>query len=126
MTTLEYKFNFSYLKNGSPIVTISALGLSFNKGAIELLGNPKQIIIGYDEKHHAIGVKDRGDNIDAPYYEFSSRIKNNWVRIGAKDFTKYLSKTTQIDFLTKAKQFIPDFDEDSQTLIVIVDTEHLK
>lgn len=126
MRKLDFNFNFSYLKNGSPIVTISSLGLAFNKGAIDLLGNPKQIIIGYDEKRHAIGVKDRGDNIDAPYYEFSSRIKNDWIRIGAKDFAKYLSKVTQIDFLTKAKQFIPEFDDESKTLIVIVDHEHLK
>jgi hypothetical protein len=48
------------------------------------------------------------------------------VRIGAKDFVKYLSKVSGIDFLKKAKQFIPEYDAETQTLIIVVDEQHLK
>jgi uncharacterized membrane protein YkvI len=37
-----------------------------------------------------------------------------------------LYTTTNIDFVTKAKQFIATYDEDTKTLIVIVDEEHMK
>ena len=123
---MAFNFDFSYLKNGTPIVTLSSFGIAFNKGAIESLGIPDQVIIGFDQEHRAIGVRARGSDTTSPYYDFASRVKNDWIRIGAKDFTKYLSRISGIDFLTKAKQFIADFDEETQTLIVVIDEQHLK
>ena len=123
---MAYNFDFSYLKNGSPIVTLSSFGIAFNKGAIESLGVPDQVIIGYDQEQRAIGVRARGDDTVSPYFDFAPRIKNDWIRIGAKDFIKYLSRVSKIDFLTKAKQFIAEYDEETQTLIVVIDEEHLK
>lgn len=123
---MDYNFDFSYLKNGSPIVTLSAFGIAFNKGAIDTLGKPAQVIIGYDQENRAIGVRGRGEDSTVPSYEFASRIKNDWIRIGAKDFMKYLSRTSGIDFLSKSKQFVAEFDDKTQTLIVIIDEAHLK
>ena len=117
---MAYNFDFSYLKNGAPAVTLSSFGIAFNKGAIESLGTPDQIIIGYDP------VRARGDDTTSPCYDFAPRVKNDWIRIGAKDFMKHLSRTSKIDFLTKAKQFIADFDEETQTLIIVIDEAHLK
>ena len=123
---VAYNFDFSYLKNGAPAVTLSSFGIAFNKGAIESLGVPDQVIIGYDQEKQAIGVRARGDDTDSPYYDFAPRVKNDWIRIGAKDFMKYLSRISRIDFLSKAKQFIAEFDEETQTLVIVIDEEHLK
>ncbi len=124
---MDFLFDFTYLKNGSPVVTLSALGLAFNKGAIDMLGAPDEVVVGYDEKRRAIGIRQATNEPPAiPRYKFADRAKNDWVRIGAKDFTKYLARISGIDFLSKAKQFVPLFDEDTRTLIVIVDEEHLK
>ena len=123
---MAYNFDFSYLKNGAPAVTLSSFGIAFNKGAIESLGVPDQVIIGYDQEKQAIGVRARGDDTDSPYYDFAPHAKNDWIRIGAKDFMKYLSRISRIDFLSKAKQFIAEFDEETQTLVIVIDEEHLK
>ena len=123
---MAYNFDFSYLKNGAPAVTLSSFGIAFNKGAIESLGVPDQVIIGYDQEKQAIGVRARGDDTDSPYYDFAPSVKNDWIRIGAKDFMKYLSRISRIDFLSKAKQFIAEFDEETQTLVIVIDEEHLK
>ena len=123
---MAYDFNFEYIRHGGPVVTLSSLGISFNRGAIDALGNPDQVLLGYDEKYRAIGVRARGDDTTSPFYEFGSRVKNDWVRIGAKDFARYLAKVSGIDFLTKAKQFIPEYDEETQTLVIVVDEDHLK
>ncbi len=123
---MSYNFDFSFLKNGNPIVTMSAFGIAFNKGAIEALGCPDEIVIGYDQHAHAIGVRAKEPGSSAPSFSFGSRVKNDWIRIGAKDFSKYLSKVSGIDFLEKATQFTAEFDEESKTLIVIVDEDHLK
>lgn len=123
---VAYSFDFSFLKNGSPIVTLSSFGISFNKGAIEALGTPEQVIIGFDPEARAIGVRARGEDTTSPAYDFARRIKNDWIRIGAKDFVKYLAKISGIDFLTKAKQFIAEYDPETKTLVVVVDDQHLK
>ena len=93
---MSFSFDFNFLKNGAPIVTLSALGLAFNRGAIDILGVPERVIIGYDEKNHAIGVRACPPDTTAPCYDFASRIKNDWVRIGAKDFSKYLSRSAAL------------------------------
>ena len=124
---MDFLFDFTYLKNGSPIVTLSSLGLACNKGAIDMLGAPDEVVVGYDEKRHAIGIRQAtNEPPEIPRYKFADRVKNDWIRIGAKDFAKYLARISGIDFLTKAKQFVPLFDEDTRTLIVIVDEAHLK
>lgn len=123
---MAYDFNFEYIRHGGSVVTLSSLGISFNRGAIDALGNPDQVLLGYDEKQRAIGVRARGEDTTSPFYEFGSRVKNDWVRIGAKDFARYLAKVSGIDFLTKAKQFIPEYDEETQTLVIVVDEDHLK
>lgn len=121
-----FNFDFNFIKSGAPIVTISGFGLAFNKISRNLLGFPRKINIGFDENAHAIGVRAHNDDPKIDSYEFESRVKDGWVRIGCKDFTKYLSSITNIDFSSKARQFISEYDAESQTLIVIVDEEHLK
>ena len=123
---MSFNFDFSYLKNGCPIVSLSSFGIAFNKGAIEALGTPDQVIIGFDQEACAIGIRARGADTTSPAYDFARRIKNGWMRIGAKDFMKYLAKVSCIDFLSKSKQFMAEYDLDTETLIVVVDEQHLK
>ena len=42
-------------------------------------------------------------NLITKYFEFETRVRNGWVRIGAKDFVNYLSVISEIDFIRKAK-----------------------
>lgn len=120
-----FNFDFSFVRSGAPIITLSATGIAFNSGARAMLNYPPKIDIGYDEERTAIGVcEHRIENQGKPY-EFEGREKDGWIRISCRDFMRYLSLKSGIDF-TKAKQFIPEFDKTEQMLIVIVDKEHLK
>lgn len=122
-----YNFDFSFARSGTPVVTLSATGISFNSGARSLLGFPQKVDIGYDTQAKVIGVRPHVDGKFVPEpYEFEPREKDGWVRINAKDFSRYLEQQTGIRFREKAKQFLPEFDEDTSTLIVVLDEEHLK
>lgn len=59
-------------------------------------------------------------------YDFEGRVKNDWVRIGCRDFMRYLFLETGIDFITKAMQFIAKFNADEETLVIIVDEAQLR
>ena len=122
----NYSFDFSFVKDGSPIVTLSSIGIAFNAGARRVLKYPDEVMIGFDDSTNAIGVmRWDGDN-NKNHYTFESREKDNWVRISMRDFMKYLSKKTEIDFLNKAIQFLPEYDESTNTLIIVVDNDHKK
>lgn len=125
-----YTYNYTCLKNMAPIVTISALSIAFNKGAVDMLSSPAKVIIGFDKEHKVIGITPVDEMSDSlgkniPIYEFGSRLRNEWVRIGAKDFIRYLSEITGISF-KKAVQFSPSIDEDGKTLMVFVDKDHMR
>lgn len=120
-----YKFDFSFVRSGAPIITLSSTGLAFNSIVIKMLDKPEYIDIGYDENANAIGVCAHRSENDGNAYEFEPREKNGWVRISCRDFMRYLAQRNSLDF-SKARQFIPEYDKDSDMLIVIVDEAHMK
>jgi len=124
-----FNFNFRVTKSGAPYVTLSSFGIAFNDLSQEKLKRPEEIIIGFDEDKHAIGIKAYSGEKDVPTFTFASKVRHNWVRIGCKDFMRYVAslvKDQGIDFLTRGKSFIADFDDDTQTLIIVLDKEHMK
>lgn len=122
----KFTFDFSFIRSGPPVVTVSATGIAFNAGSRSLLGFPQQVDIGYDPKMKAIGVCAHQEGSTAEPYEFETREKDGWIRINAKEFSRYLEQQTGMKFREKAKQFLPEFDEETGMLIVIIDEEHLK
>ena len=122
----SFDFDFSFVRCGPPVVTLSAIGIAFNAGARSLLGFPSRVDIGYDAKAKAIGIRAHTSDSPAEPYEFESREQDGWVRINAKDFSRYLEQQTGMKFREKAIQFLPEQDEKTGMLIVIIDEEHRK
>ncbi|MCL2532198.1 MAG: hypothetical protein FWE40_08600 [Oscillospiraceae bacterium] len=115
---MTFNFDFSAVSGGAPFVTLSSLGISFNSVSISKLGNPEKVIVGFDEEHCALGIRAyRGEPNKA--YEFASRVKQGWIKIGCKDFIKYLQSLTALDFST-AKKYVASYDGESETLIVMI------
>ncbi len=121
-----YKFDFTYIKSGTPLVTLSSLGIAFNRASRNLLGNPERVLVGYDAAAHVIGVKAVVQGDEGDVYEFATRAKNDWVRIGCKDFIKHLALETGLHFDKKAIQFLVSYDPEIMMLIIQVDEQHMK
>ena len=123
---MPYNFDFNFVKNGTPIVTLSSLGIAFNHASRKVIGDPDKILVGYDAAAHAIGVKAASESDVGAIYDFAPRVKNDWVRIGCKDFIKHLAIETGISFDKKAVQFMASYDTDLKMLIIKVDEQHMK
>ncbi len=121
---MNFNFDWNYVSSGAPYVTISELSLGFNSPAISMLKNPENIVIGFDEEHLTIGVKDAKGMENVKPYKFYSRMKHGWIRIGCKDFIKYLSAISGITF-TPAKKFIARYDPEEQILYIKVSKEEV-
>lgn len=121
---MNYNFDWDIVSEGAPYVTISKLGLAFNMASIRKLGSPAFVILGFDYEQMAIGIKDATEILEEcnNAYPFRERIKNNWVRIGCREFVRYLEKLSGLDF-TKAKRYIADFDLENKLLIVKINSE---
>jgi len=117
----EMKFNFdwNYVAAGAPYITISELSLGFNTPSVSLLGNPEEVVVGFDEQTLTIGVKKYDGNENVKAYKFYSRMKNGWVRIGCKDFIKYLSTLTGLQF-SPAIRYVAKYDAEEQILYISV------
>lgn len=122
----EFQFDFSFIKNGTPIVTLNSIGMAFNSGCRAMLGFPAQINIGYDERANALAFRPHDPNSDAIPYDFETREKDGWIRLSMRDFMRFLYQRSGIDFMHKAVQFIPDYDASSGMLTFVVDEAHIK
>ena len=116
---MKFNFDWNYVAAGAPYITISGLALGFNAPAIALLGNPEEVIIGFDDQTMTIGVKKYDGNENVKSYKFYSRMKNGWVRIGCKEFIKYLSSLTGLEF-SPAIRYIAKYDEQEEILYISV------
>ena len=116
---MKFNFDWNYVAAGAPYITISELAHGFNAPSISLLGNPEEVIIGFDDQTMTIGVKKYDGNENVKSYKFYSRMKNGWVRIGCKEFIKYLSSLTGLEF-SPAIRYIAKYDEQEEILYISV------
>jgi len=116
---MSYNFDWSAVTGGAPYVTISLHGIAFNSVSIAKLGTPDKIMIGFDEERCLIGVKPYNNEPDIKPYDFASRVKNGWIRIGCRDFIKYLQSISGKNF-SIAQRYVAKHDTKSNILIINV------
>lgn len=116
---MRFNFDWNYVVNGVPYITISEYALALNKSAISLLGNPEEVIVGFDDKTMTIGIKKYNGNKNIKSYRLRDRIQNGWVRIGCKNFIKCLSSLTELQF-NPSIRYIAKFDEEERILYISV------
>lgn len=116
---MDFNFNWNYISDGAAYVTIGVYGLAFNSSCISLLGEPEQVILGFDINNMTIGIKKYQNEVGVKPYEFCSRIRQGWVRIGCKDFIKNLTMLSGISFAS-SKRYLAKFDKESNLLYITV------
>ena len=122
---MNFNFDWNYVANGAPYITISSLALGFNTPSVSLLENPEEVVIGFDSQQVLIGIKKSDGNESSKKYKFYSRMKNGWIRIGCKDFIKHLSSLTGLSFVP-ARRYIAKFDPEEKILYIsVLDTDKI-
>ena len=122
---MAFHFDWSCVAAGAPYITISETGIGVNTAGISLLEEPEEVIVGFDERSMAIGIKEYCGEKNAKPFKFRSRIKNGWVRIGCRDFVRYLSSLTGIDF-SPAIRYVAHYDSAEKVLYITVVEKAIK
>ena len=121
----EYVFDFGIVKAGAPVITISSLGIAFNGVVRRMIGEPDAVKIGYDRNHKAIAICACNSDESNSYF-IKGRVRQDWVRIGCKDFVRYLAAETGMDFSAKARQFISTYDDVRKMVIAVISDDTSK
>lgn len=116
---MRFDFDWNFITNGVPYITISETALALNKPAVSILGNPEDVIVGFDDKTMTIGIKKYNGNKNVKSYRLRDRIQNGWVRIGCKNFIKCLSSLTELQF-NSAIRYVAKFDSEEKILYISV------
>lgn len=119
---MGFRFEWYDREVGAPTVSIAEYGLVFNQSAIELLGTPDRIAIGFDKNNLALAIKPiTSDNTSFPEnstFPFAERVRNGeYARINNKDFVRYVSLYMPNPII-KALRCIARWDEDNEFLFV--------
>lgn len=116
---MEYNFVWTAPSGGAPVVSIASYGITFNSVVIDMMHKPNKIMIGYDDSKKVVGVKAiyRKEEENEKCFPFIERERNGYVRIGSKDFVKYLSNRTGLDFKNSTR-YIGVWDEEQNLLTI--------
>lgn len=113
---MQSKFEWFNAMLGTPMVSIAEYGVGFNRAAIEALGNPVKVRLGFDKENRVIGVMPTTED-DLSAVVFAGKERNGYVRISSKDFTRFILRYCPDLKLEKAMRCLAWYDEDSGTLL---------
>lgn len=120
---MKRNFDWNYVSAGAPYITISSTAIAVNSPAISLLGNPENVAVGFDEKNMMIGIIPHDGSNEVKSYKFLSRMKNGWVRVGCKDFIKYLTALTGKKFSPAVRYVAKHNSEENLLYISVLESE---
>lgn len=114
---VKYNFIWTAPSGGAPIISIASYGITFNSFVIEIMKRPEKIMMGFDEEKKVVGFKPIYNKKDDNPKCFPFRERKGYVRIGNRDFIKYISNKTGIDF-TNSIRYIADWNEEEQLAVI--------
>lgn len=103
---------------GSPIVSIADYGITFSRSAVEIMGRPEYVALGFNkEKKQIVVMPDPEDS----NYGISFIEKERWgyVRINNRDFIRFVMRyVPEISITSKATRYLSYYEDENKQLIV--------
>jgi|LSQX01.2.fsa_nt_gb hypothetical protein len=119
---MNFEFEWYDRESGAPTVSLAEYGLMFNRSAIEVLGCPARIALGFDKKKFVVAVKPiefaTKEFPENRTFPFAERIKDgDFARINNKDFIRYVGQHLPHP-IKKAMRCIARWDEQDGVLLI--------
>ncbi len=113
---------------GTPMVSVSPNGLTFNRAAVVLLGGPEYVEVGVDGKARVLVVRKAGGEAgeagrpaDEPFRGLAFRrgeSPNSFVRIGSKDLVRFIEASIPDFCPGEASKYLARYEAASRHLVV--------
>lgn len=117
---VSFEFEWFNKELGASTVTVAEYGLVFNRAAIEALGRPEMVMLGFDKINLVIGIKPvLSEQVGhSSGFLFIERERNGLVRINSKDFIRSIRQYWTVGSLNPAKRYNGVWDEDNGVMYV--------
>jgi hypothetical protein len=106
-------------KIGVPIITIAEYGVTFNKAAIEAMGNPERVKLGFDKQYKKMCIMPVEDE-DERAFAFADKERDGYVRINNKDFVRFVLRYFPELTLDKSIRCVAIWDAEKRLLFADV------
>lgn len=112
-------------KLGTPSVSIAEYGLTFNKAAIDTMGSPSRVMLGFDKEKNIVVVKALYNPTPeemSKSFPFAERERNGYIRLTNKEFVRFILRYLPKIDLSKSVRCLAKWDEKQEYLIVDLST----
>lgn len=108
---------------GTPVVSVAATGLTFNRAAVACLGRPRYVEVGVDAKARTVVVRkaeeDEGGAAPARGLPFCRPGgESPFVRVASKDLLRFIASAVPDFPLGGAAKFLARFEPETGALLV--------
>lgn len=108
---------------GTPMISMAEYGLTFNRAAVEALGRPRKVRLGFDNVGKRIVVQPihsvADDDETGPQgLPFAERQRAGYVRISSKDFIRFVARYCKDLDLSKTVRYAAIWDDEEGMLEV--------
>ena len=116
---MSVNFEWFNPKVGTPIVSLASYGITFSKSAVQLMGTPDYVMLGFNRTGRIVGVKicDKTEERKIP---FAEKMRNGYVRLNAKDFIRHIISSTgcEHDFGKEVTRYIGTWLQDEKLMLI--------
>jgi hypothetical protein len=108
---------------GTPMVSMAEYGLTFNRAAVEVLGKPWKIMLGFDKANKNIVVKPirrehEDPEVPSRGLAFAERERDGYIRISSKDFVRFVARFCPELNLSRTVRYLAVWDEDIDLMTI--------
>lgn len=91
---MEFNFEWFDVQVGTPIISVASYGITFSRSAVQKMGTPEYVMLGFDKINKVIGVKicDVNEKMKIP---FASKERSGNVRLNNKDFIRFVASNME-------------------------------
>lgn len=113
--------NFEWFDSsiGTPIISIASYGLTFSRGAVQKMGTPEYVMLGFDKNSEIVGIQVCDGN-EKRKVEFASKERGGNVRINSKSFIRFIFSYIDNENLiqNRATRFIGKWDSEQKLMTI--------
>lgn len=103
-------FEWYIPKNKNNYISIAKYGLTFSNSAIDMMGNPEYVMIGYDKNNNVLAIKTCSKD-ERKGMRLNKLGKNINIRLANRGLISYLIREG-VDIENKAKKYNVRYDKE--------------
>lgn len=105
---------------GAPSISIAEYGITFNKAAVDAIGDAPRVMFGFSKERRLIGIKPLWEctaEEEKKSFAFAEKKRDGYVRIASKEFVRFISRHLPDISFEKTMRYLVVWDDNLGMMI---------